>query len=142
MEERPVVDFAASGPKGPHPAAERPTMRNEESDVERVGFVGLGAIGGPMAHRLLVSGFEVAVFDIVPERSRKLVELGAVEVRDPEEAAMYGDATVVMVATGDQALEAIFGDRGGLPGSLEGQDTGSYQHRWSEDGAGDTSEAR
>ena len=123
MEERPVVDFAASGAKGPHPAAERPTMRNEESDVERVGFVGLGAIGGPMAHRLLVSGFEVAVFDIVPERSRKLVELGAVEVRDPEEAAIYGDATVVMVATGDQ-------------------DTGTYQHRWSEDGAGDTSEAR
>jgi 3-hydroxyisobutyrate dehydrogenase-like beta-hydroxyacid dehydrogenase len=40
------------------------------------------------------------------------VELGAVEVRDPEEAAMYGDVTVVMVATGDQALEAIFGDRG------------------------------
>lgn len=112
MEERPVVDFAASGLKGPHPAAERPTMRNEESDVERVGFVGLGAIGGPMAHRLLVSGFEVAVFDIMPEHSRKLVELGAVEVRDPEEAAMYGDATVVMVATGDQALEAIFGDRG------------------------------
>ena len=56
-------------------------MRNEENDVERVGFVGLGAIGSPMAQRLIVSGFEVAVFDIVPERSRKLVELGAVEAR-------------------------------------------------------------
>src|SRR3712207_6098982 len=78
----------------------------------RVGFVGLGAIGGPMANRLLVGGFEVAVFDIVPERSRKLVELGAVEVPDPEQAALYGDVTVVMVATGDQALGAIFGDRG------------------------------
>ena len=87
-------------------------MRNEETDVERVGFVGLGAIGWPMAQRLLVSGFEVAAFDIVPERSRKLVGLGAVEARDPEEAALYGDVTVVMVATGDQALEAIFGDRG------------------------------
>ena len=82
-------------------------MRNEENDVERVGFVGLGAIGSPMAQRLIVSGFEVAVFDIVPERSRKLVELGAVEAHDPEEAALYGDVTVVMVATGDQALEAI-----------------------------------
>ena len=80
--------------------------------MERVGFVGLGAIGSPMAQRLIVSGFEVAVFDIVPERSRKLVELGAVEAHDPEEAALYGDVTVVMVATGDQALEAIFGDRG------------------------------
>ena len=40
-------------------------MRNEENDVERVGFVGLGAIGSPMAQRLIVSGFEVAVFDIV-----------------------------------------------------------------------------
>jgi 3-hydroxyisobutyrate dehydrogenase len=80
--------------------------------VKRVGFVGLGAIGGPMAHRLLVGGFELAVFDIMPERSRELVELGAVEARDPEEAALYADVTVVMVATGDQALQAIFGDRG------------------------------
>jgi 3-hydroxyisobutyrate dehydrogenase-like beta-hydroxyacid dehydrogenase len=97
--------------QGPRSRAAAET-NDEENDVERVGFVGLGAIGWPMAHRLLVSGFEVAVFDIVPERSRMLVELGAVETRDPEEAALYGDVTIVMVATGDQALEAIFGDRG------------------------------
>jgi 3-hydroxyisobutyrate dehydrogenase len=80
--------------------------------VKRVGFAGLGAIGRPMARRLLDAGFEVAVFDVVPENARELVELGAVEARSPEEAARGAEAVVVMVATPEQALAAILGDRG------------------------------
>ena len=61
-----------------------------------------------MARRLLDAGFEVAVFDVVPENARELVELGAVEARSPEEAARGAEAVVVMVATPEQALAARY----------------------------------
>ena len=88
--------------------------------MKRVGFVGLGAIGRPMARRLLDAGFEVAVFDVVTENTRELVRLGAVEVRSPEEAARGAEAVVVMVATPEQALRAILGDRGVSSGLRRG----------------------
>lgn len=89
--------------------------------MKRIAFIGLGAIGRPMAHRLLYCGFEVLAFDVMSDRRRGLAELGAEEMQSAEEAAVAADATVVMVATPEQALEAIFGD-GGVASGLA-QDT-------------------
>ncbi len=88
--------------------------------MERVGFVGLGAIGRPMAGRLLEGGFGVSVYDVVPENTRELVGSGAVEAGSASEAATAADAVILMVATPEQALEAIFGDLGVSSGLREG----------------------
>ncbi len=73
-----------------------------------------------MARRLLDRGFELVVFDVVPENTRELVGLGAVEAASAMEAASEADSVVVMVATPEQALEAIFGERGVSSGLRDG----------------------
>ena len=79
--------------------------------MERLGFVGLGAMGFPMAKRVVGAGFElVKVFDVIEERTRPLVELGAVSTTSPEKAAEGSEALVLMVANIDQAKSVLFGE--------------------------------
>ena len=88
--------------------------------MEHLGFVGLGAMGSPMAKRLVGAGFEsVKVFDVFEERTRPLVELGAVSTASPKEAAEGSDALVLMVANADQAKSVLF-DQGGCAEALPG----------------------
>ena len=78
--------------------------------MKRLGFVGLGAMGSPMAKRLADAGFELKVFDVFEERTRPLVELGAKSAGSPKEAAENSEALVLMVANADQAKGALFGE--------------------------------
>ena len=76
-----------------------------------VGFLGLGAMGAPMALALTRAGFPVRGFDVSP-RAAELVG-DALELRaDPREAAAGADVVVVMVATGTQLHDVLFGERG------------------------------
>mgnify|MGYP003296637862 CR=1 FL=1 len=43
----------------------------------RAGFIGLGAMGAPMAKRIVSAGFDLSVFDVRPENADPLVDLGA-----------------------------------------------------------------
>ncbi|HEX2181734.1 MAG TPA: NAD(P)-dependent oxidoreductase [Rubrobacteraceae bacterium] len=78
--------------------------------MQHLGFVGLGAMGLPMAKRLAEAGFELRVFDVFDERVRPLVELGATSTGSPREAAEGVEAFVVMVANAEQARDVLFGD--------------------------------
>jgi 3-hydroxyisobutyrate dehydrogenase-like beta-hydroxyacid dehydrogenase len=81
--------------------------------VERLGFVGLGAMGSPMAKRLASAGFELKVFDVLPERTRPLVELGVVSTTSSlKEAAEGTEALILMVANAEQAKSVLFGEGG------------------------------
>ncbi|GAB2610513.1 NAD(P)-dependent oxidoreductase [Kocuria himachalensis] len=85
-----------------------------------VGFLGLGAMGAPMALTLARAGFPVRGFDVSP-RAEEVVG-DALELRaDPREAAAGADVVVVMVATGAQLQDVLFGERG-IAGAL-GADT-------------------
>jgi 3-hydroxyisobutyrate dehydrogenase len=88
--------------------------------VERLGFVGLGAMGSPMAERLVSAGFELKVFDVLSERARPLVELGAASASSVKEAAEGTEALVLMVATAGQAEGALFGEGGAAEALPEG----------------------
>jgi 3-hydroxyisobutyrate dehydrogenase len=88
--------------------------------VERLGFVGLGAMGSPMAKRLAGAGFELKVFDVFAERARPLVELGAASATSPKEAAEGTEALVLMVANAEQAEGALFGEGGAAEALPEG----------------------
>ena len=80
--------------------------------MEHLGFVGLGAMGSPMAKRLAGAGFELKVFDVLDERTRPLVDLGAVSASSVKEAAERTEALVVMVANAEQAKGVLFGEGG------------------------------
>src|SRR3712207_4942793 len=80
--------------------------------MERLAFVGLGAMGSPMAKRLAGAGFELKVFDVLDERIDPLIELGAVSAASLGEAAEGTEALVLMVANAEQAEGVLFGEGG------------------------------
>src|SRR3712207_469301 len=84
----------------------------------RLGFIGLGAMGAPMATNLLKAGHELAVWNRSPEKVDPLVEAGARRADSPADAASGTRATIVMVTSAEAVHEVLFGDKGvvqGLP---------------------------
>jgi 3-hydroxyisobutyrate dehydrogenase len=71
----------------------------------RVGWLGLGAMGAPMAACLVAAGHAVAAYDVVPGRAPD----GAVAAGSVAEAVTGSDAVVVMVATPDQLDQVLSG---------------------------------
>jgi len=88
--------------------------------MERLAFVGLGAMGSHMAKRLVGGGFELKVFDVLDERTHPLIKLGAVGAASLGEAAEGTEALVLMVANAEQAEGALFGDGGAAEALPEG----------------------
>jgi 3-hydroxyisobutyrate dehydrogenase-like beta-hydroxyacid dehydrogenase len=81
--------------------------------MKRVGFIGLGAMGAPMAGSLAAAGFELAIFDVDEERTRATAQdIGARVASSAPDAASGADALVVMVTNGEQAQAALLGDDG------------------------------
>ncbi|MGB8392315.1 MAG: NAD(P)-binding domain-containing protein, partial [Pseudolabrys sp.] len=56
-----------------------------------IAFIGCGAMGAPMAERLIDGGFALRIFDVNKEAMRSLVERGAVAADSPREAAAGAD---------------------------------------------------
>ena len=90
-------------------------------NMKRVGFIGLGAMGKWMSQRLLKAGFDLVVYDVVSERREMLGELGAKEAHSAQEVALDTDWLVLMVATPEQAEDALFGDRGAAQSLTPGE---------------------
>lgn len=80
--------------------------------MRNLAFIGLGAMGAPMAKSLLSAGFGLSVFDVREENTRPLVELGATGAGSPSEAAENAEALVLMVVDAVQTEAALFGENG------------------------------
>jgi 3-hydroxyisobutyrate dehydrogenase len=78
----------------------------------KVGFIGLGAMGGPMAANLVKHGFSLVVHDIDPAKVERLRALGAVSANAADEVAVATERTICMVETTAQAEAVIGGERG------------------------------
>ena len=76
----------------------------------RVGWVGLGAMGSPMAGCLARAGFAVTAYDIDPARAEALAADGVAPATSIGAAAAGCDVLGVMVATPDQVESVLFGD--------------------------------
>ena len=75
-----------------------------------IAFLGLGAMGVPMAERLIEAGEEVTVWNRTPERAERFAGRARVAAT-PAEAAAGADAVVTMLAAPD-AVEAVVLDQG------------------------------
>jgi 3-hydroxyisobutyrate dehydrogenase-like beta-hydroxyacid dehydrogenase len=86
----------------------------------RVGFVGLGNIGKPMALRLPAAGLETTVFDIAAAPLQELVAAGAKAAAAPREVAAASDVVGVCVQTDAQVRSVVEGEHGLLVGAKPG----------------------
>jgi len=77
-----------------------------------VGFIGLGAMGGPMAANLVKHGFSLIAHDIDPAKVELWRARGAAMADSAEAVAAKVDRTICMVETTAQAEAVITGERG------------------------------
>ena len=88
--------------------------------AERIGFIGLGIMGRPMAQNLLQSGYELTVHNRSPEKAQELGEAGASVASSPREAAHKSDILITMLPDSPQVREVVAGEDGVLEGIHEG----------------------
>lgn len=86
----------------------------------RVGFVGLGIMGRPMALNLLKSGHEVTVWARRPESMAPLLEAGAQGAANPAAVAAQVDVIFSMVADAPDVREVMLGAQGVVQGAHPG----------------------
>ncbi len=86
----------------------------------RVGFVGLGIMGRPMALNLLKSGHEVTVWARRPESMAPLLEAGAQGAANPAAVAAQADVVFSMVADAPDVREVMLGAQGVVQGKHPG----------------------
>lgn len=65
----------------------------------KVGFVGLGIMGGAMATNLLKAGFKLSIWNRSVDKCAPLVDLGATVAASPRVVAESSDVVVAMMAT-------------------------------------------
>jgi len=88
--------------------------------AERVGFIGLGIMGGPMARNLMEAGYELTVQNRSPEKAEELGEAGATVAATPGEAAENSDVIITMLPDSPQVREIVAGEDGVLEGISQG----------------------
>jgi len=81
--------------------------------MARIGFIGLGNMGAPMARNLLRAGHALRVFDLFPERIGRLVAEGATAADSPAEAVSDADVAITMLPSGRE-VRAVYSGPGGL----------------------------
>ena len=86
----------------------------------KVGFIGLGAMGGPMALNLAKAGHKLVVHDIDQSKTEAVRAQGAELAGNAEAVAAAVERTILIVETTDQAQEVIAGERGIIKGAKPG----------------------
>jgi len=86
----------------------------------RVGFVGLGIMGRPMAKNLLKAGFEVRAYNRSPGPRTELAEAGAEIAATPREAATGVEAVITNVTDSPDVEQVILGPDGVIEGAAPG----------------------
>lgn len=82
------------------------------NNVERIGFIGLGNMGGAIALRLLRSGYPLAVLDLDENKTKPLVAEGAKTVSSPRELAER--STIVIASLQSEAAEEVVRGKDGI----------------------------
>jgi len=86
----------------------------------KIGFVGLGVMGGPMAGHLMAAGASLHVFTRTREKAKALVEAGAVWHETPAELARACDVVFTMVGYPKDVEEVYFGPAGLIANARKG----------------------
>lgn len=80
--------------------------------MSKVGFIGVGVMGMPMALNLIGGGHRVKAFDIVPAALEAVARKGAETASSPRDAAEGADFVITMLPTGEHVADAVFGPDG------------------------------
>ncbi|HEX3689394.1 MAG TPA: NAD(P)-dependent oxidoreductase, partial [Solirubrobacteraceae bacterium] len=86
----------------------------------KIGWIGTGVMGGPMAGHLLDRGHDVAIYNRTRRRAESLLEAGAQWRGTPADVARDADVVVTMLGTPDDVRDVILDDGRVLDSMREG----------------------
>ena len=88
--------------------------------MNRIGFIGLGRMGAPIAGNILSAGFKLTVYDLLPENAVELIARGAAFA--PSARAVAAQSAIVVLAVVDdlQVDDVLTGAEGVFAGSEPG----------------------
>jgi 2-hydroxy-3-oxopropionate reductase len=88
--------------------------------LEKIGFIGLGIMGRPMARNLMKAGYPVTVYDVVGEAMEELVSEGADGASSSKEVAEKTTKIITMLPDSADSEIVILGPQGVLEGAKPG----------------------
>ncbi len=88
--------------------------------MKKIGFIGLGIMGKPMAKNLLKAGYELVVFDINQDAVKEVVAAGAKSAPTSKDVAMQSEVVITMLPNSPHVKTAILGENGVLEGAKAG----------------------
>jgi 2-hydroxy-3-oxopropionate reductase len=88
--------------------------------AEKIGFIGLGIMGRPMARNLMGAGYELLVHSRGRDSAAELEAEGAEWADDPGAVAERADTIITMLPDSPQVVEVVDGERGILRAAREG----------------------
>jgi 3-hydroxyisobutyrate dehydrogenase len=86
-----------------------------------VGFIGVGAMGRPMAANLIKKGFTVTAYDASAEALAAIVTLGAAQAGSSADAARVSDIVITILPSSANVVAAYLGEGGVLEGAAAGR---------------------
>jgi 3-hydroxyisobutyrate dehydrogenase-like beta-hydroxyacid dehydrogenase len=89
-------------------------------EKRRIGYVGLGMMGGGMATHLVKSGYPVTVFDLSPEAIERVMEFGAERADSPKAVAEASDVVITSLPNPSIVEAVALGDDGIVHGVRPG----------------------
>lgn len=88
--------------------------------TKRIGVIGLGRMGTPMARNLMKKGFPVSGYDVVPGLVAALAQDGARAATSPADAAGDADVVITMLPADAHVQAAMLGEHGAGPAMRRG----------------------
>ncbi|MGC2399331.1 MAG: NAD(P)-dependent oxidoreductase [Acidobacteriaceae bacterium] len=86
----------------------------------KIGFIGIGVMGKPMAENLLRAGYSLSIDNRHREKSEALVSLGATIAESPQDVARGGEVVVTMLPDTQAVEQVLFGEKGVAEGLRPG----------------------
>ena len=80
--------------------------------MERIGFIGLGIMGKPMAHNLLRAGYSLTVYNRSDGPVEELVAAGATAAVSPQAVAAKADVVITIVTDTPDVQQVLLGENG------------------------------
>jgi 3-hydroxyisobutyrate dehydrogenase-like beta-hydroxyacid dehydrogenase len=105
-----------SAQASPPPSTRKTPRKTETPALPVVAFLGLGAMGAPMAANLVRKGFSVTAWNRDAKRSAALGKLGAKVATTPRECVLGADVIVTMLSDAAALFDVLGGDDGILAG--------------------------
>ena len=78
----------------------------------KVGFIGVGVMGGPMALNILKGGHALTVYDLSPEAVARLTGAGASAAASPREVGAASEVVVTMLPEPHHVEQVVLGPNG------------------------------